>query len=160
MSLDSNQNDQQNRGGALARVFVVAVFGPLGLGMLLHGLGSTALAWLHPNPHLPNWIFVLVGLFVLSVVLAIILQAARAPAFVTNAIFWLAIATGFVMMNWMIFSDTGHARCFIAGIPFFGPYPQMLCDNMGRALVILVDAIAIFVAAAVLTGKLRRRDPQ
>ena len=144
---------EPDQGGPLTRVLIVAVMGPLGVVLLMAGLGSHDFDWLRPNPRVPHWAFGMLGLIVLGSVALLILQTLRVPRFVINAIGWSVMALSFGVMTWMAFDDGGHLSCFIGFIPLVGSYGQAICSVVFRLLVVVTDIVALLVLGACIAGR-------
>jgi len=138
---------------------MVVLFGPLGTGMVMQGLGSPVMDWLHPNPAIPRFVFLMLGLFMLACTLLIVSQLVHLPSAVVNGAGGLTIAIIFGVFNWMVFDGGGQTSCFIGPFPsfLFGHYGTALCTFVIKAGVVAIDAVAGLCLLAVLYRRVGRR---
>jgi len=141
---------------ATSLVIVAAILAPVGASMLLYGLNLVTLDMMRPNRHIPRLLYSLLGLFTIACAVLAVLRAAEAPAPVVNGFGWSAIGLSFAILTVMAFDTSGSGSCFISALPIIGDIGQSACRLSLQVLVVLVDAIAIALAASWALKVLRR----
>lgn len=156
MTVETRETNSEPQAGLPpSPVFLLAmvlVMGPLGTGMVMQGLGSPVMDWLHPNPGVPRLGFLLLGLFVLACTVLMLAQLVRLPQAAVTAVGVLTMIMGLAVFNWMVFDGGGQATCFIGPFPsfMFGSLGAAVCGFVVKSGVVLIDLVAVLCIVALL----------
>ncbi len=123
------------------------------------GLGYATMERMRPNPHVPGWMFALLGTFLLAAALGCVLEALKMPEKLTQSVGVVIAVISLALMTGMAFGvEGGQMSCMIGPIPLFGEIGHRICRGLFRTIAVPVDILLLPLLLVWLVKTLFKRN--